>query len=80
MLVAIDRLHIGAVGLNARVIGSIQYRPAALTLLSLPHKNSANAYNISNRHFASGLGIADAVERRLCPMFVHGGELPRRLA
>jgi hypothetical protein len=77
MLVAIDRLHICAPALNARVIGSIQYRPAALTLLSLPHKKSANAYNISNRRFASSGGIADAATRRPCSMFIHRGDLLR---
>ncbi|HEU0084822.1 MAG TPA: hypothetical protein VFQ87_18365 [Bradyrhizobium sp.] len=73
MLVVIDRLRHARADLNARVVGPIQYRPFARSLLSLPHKKSANAYNISTRHFASGTGIADAAAWRPCSMTVHRG-------
>jgi hypothetical protein len=49
-------------------------------LLTLPAKKSGNAYNISNMHFASGLGIVDAASRRPCSMSVHRGRMPRELA
>jgi hypothetical protein len=54
MLAVIDRLRLHA-SINAQVVGSIQYRLVALTLLSLPHKKSQNAYNIGSRHFACAL-------------------------
>jgi hypothetical protein len=73
MLVVIDRLRYARAVLNARVVGSIQYRPLARSLLSLPDKKSANAYNISTRHFASRVAIVDAAARRPCSMTVHRG-------
>jgi hypothetical protein len=80
MLVIIDRLRMVRAAVNARVFASIQDRPLAPDLPSLPHKKSANAYNISTFHFAFGVGIVDVAPRRPCSMSVHRGRLPPELA
>jgi hypothetical protein len=49
-------------------------------LLSLPAKKPANAYNISNDHFASCPRIVDAAARRPCSMSAHHDDLLHGLA
>jgi hypothetical protein len=49
-------------------------------LLSLPHKKSPNAYNISTLPFASSLGIVDAAARLPRLMSAHCKELLHGLA
>jgi hypothetical protein len=59
---------------------SIQYRPVATTLLTLPAKKPANAYNISSGHFASCARIVDAAPRRPCSMSAQRKDLLLGLA